>query len=122
MTTYHKSNKPLVWFPFAAGGTISAFLLPVLILITGLLVPLGILDADALSYERVHAFASNILGKGVLLVALIFPLWHGAHRFRMTVQDLGVRSHGARAVAAAACYGFGVLFSILLIVALLAVW
>lgn len=122
MATYHKSNKPLVWFPFAAGGSIAAFVLPVLILITGLLVPLGILDADALSYERVHALASNIIGKVVLLGVLIFPLWHGAHRFRMTVQDLGVRSHGARSIAAAVCYGFGALFSVLLIVALLAIW
>jgi fumarate reductase subunit D len=122
MTTYHKSSKPLVWFPFAAGGTVSAFLMPVLILATGFLVPLGILDAEALSYDKVHALASNVLGKIVLLVALLLPLWHGAHRFRMTVQDLGVRTPGARSVAAALCYGLGGLFSLLCVVALLTIW
>ena len=122
MMTFHKSNKPIVWFPFAAGGTIGAFVLPVLILITGILVPLGVIDAEALSYERVYAFASNILVKIVLAGALLFPLWHGAHRFRMTLQDLGARSHGPRAIVAAACYGFGGLFTVLCVVALLAIW
>jgi fumarate reductase subunit D len=28
------SNKPIVWGPFAAGGTLTAFLTPVLILLT----------------------------------------------------------------------------------------
>jgi len=122
MATYHKSNKPLIWFPFAAGGMIAAFVLPVLILVTGILVPLGLIDGEALSYERMHAVASNVLVKIVLLGVLVFPLWHGAHRFRMTLQDLGVRSHGARGIVAAACYAFGGLFTILCVVALLAIW
>ena len=29
-----KSNKPIVWGPFAAGGTVTAFVTPVLILLT----------------------------------------------------------------------------------------
>lgn len=117
-----KSNKPVVWFPFAAGGVTAAMILPVLIFITGVAVPFGLLDADALSYERIHALASNVLGKLVLLGVLLPALWHGAHRFRMTVQDLGVRSHGARSIAAALCYGFGAVFSVLLIAALAVIW
>ena len=35
-----RSNKPIVWGPFAAGGTLTAFLTPVLILLT-LLAALG---------------------------------------------------------------------------------
>ena len=35
-----KSNKPIVWGPFAAGGTITALLTPVLIVLT-LLAALG---------------------------------------------------------------------------------
>ena len=49
-----KSHKPIVWGPFAAGGTFAAFFTPVLILITGILVPLGLLSGDALSYARAH--------------------------------------------------------------------
>ena len=38
-----RSNKPMLWLPFAAGGLVAALTIPVLILITGILMPLGIL-------------------------------------------------------------------------------
>src|SRR5215510_3758696 len=38
-----RSNKPILWLPFAAGGLVAALIIPVLILITGMLMPLGIL-------------------------------------------------------------------------------
>lgn len=119
---FHKSNKPLVWLPFAAGGMAAAFILPVLILITGVLVPFGLIGPQALSYETMHSLAANAFGKIALAGCLILPLWHGAHRFRMTVHDLIARSHGARSTAAVLCYGFGGLFTIVCVAALLAIW
>jgi Fumarate reductase subunit D len=47
-----RSDEPVYWLLFGAGGVVAAVLLPVMILITGLLVPLGILNADTLSYEK----------------------------------------------------------------------
>lgn len=120
--TWRRANKPVVWFPFAAGGLVAALILPALTLVTGILGPLGLLGPDALSYERVHAFAAHPLGKVILLGALILPLWHAAHRFRMTLQDLGVRTQGARSVVAALCYGFGLVFTLLCVAALLSFW
>ena len=38
-----RSNKPILWLPFAGGGLVAALIVPVLILITGVLMPLGIL-------------------------------------------------------------------------------
>lgn len=114
-----RSNKPIVWFPFAAGGTMAAFLAPVLILVTGLLAPLGLVD---LSYDKVYGFASHILGKLILLGVLLPILWHAAHRFRMTVQDLGVTSPGPRKLVAGACYGFAGLFTVVAVVVLFSVW
>ena len=38
-----KSNKPIVWSLFAGGGLLAAFLVPVLIFITGIAAPLGLL-------------------------------------------------------------------------------
>lgn len=122
MTHYHKSSKPLVWLPFAAGGVTSAMVLPVLMLITGILNPLGLLPDGALSYERIHAVVAHPLGKLVLLGVLLPSLWHGAHRFRCTLQDLGVSSHGGRQMVMLGCYGFGFLFTILAIAALAAIW
>src|SRR5215510_12893036 len=83
-----RSNKPLLWLPFAGGGLVAALIIPVLILITGLLLPLGILP---LPYEKMAAFAHNPLGKLILFGAVALPAWHAAHRLRMTAHDLGLR-------------------------------
>ncbi len=94
-----KSNKPLLWLPFASGGLVAAFILPVLILITGLLVPLGVVH---LPYERMFAFAHNPLGKLVLFGVVALPAWHAAHRLRMTAHDLGL---GGGLAVRLICYG-----------------
>jgi fumarate reductase subunit D len=94
-----KSNKPLVWGPFAAGGTLTAFLTPALIVLT-LLAGLGQVP-EALSYERMHALASHWLGKAALVVLIGLSLWSAAHRLRITAYDLGLR---ADAVVAALVY------------------
>ena len=84
-----KSNKPIVWGPFAAGGTISAMLIPVLILLT-LLAALGHVPAG-LRYDDVHAFASQALGKTLIFFVLALSLWSAAHRLRITFYDFGLR-------------------------------
>lgn len=94
-----RSNKPILWLPFAGGGLIAALLTPVLILVTGVLVPLGVLH---LRYETIVAFADNPIGKVILLGAVVLPVWHAAHRLRMTAHDL--RLGGGIAIKAA-CYG-----------------
>jgi fumarate reductase subunit D len=102
-----KSNKPLVWGPFAAGGTLTAFLTPALIVLT-LLAALGNVP-EALSYERLHAFAAHWLGKAALVVVIGLSLWSAAHRLRITCYDLGVRADAAVAafVYAGALAGTG---------------
>jgi fumarate reductase subunit D len=89
-----RSNKPIVWGPFAAGGTITAFLTPVLVVLT-------LLQPQGLSYESTHAFAAHWAGKVVLAGVIFFSLWSAAHRLRITLYDLGVR---ADALAAAVLY------------------
>ncbi len=94
-----RSNKPMLWLPFAGGGLVAALIIPVLILITGVLVPLGVLH---LRYETIAAFAHNPLGKLIVLGAVALPAWHAAHRLRMTAHDLGL---GSGIAIKAACYG-----------------
>jgi fumarate reductase subunit D len=94
-----RSNKPILWLPFAGGGLVAALIIPVLILITGVLMPLGLLH---LPYEKVAAFAHNPLGKVILFGAVALPAWHAAHRLRMTAHDLGF---GDGAVIQTLCYG-----------------
>jgi len=85
-----KSNKPIVWGPFAAGGTLTAFLTPVLILLT-LLAALGHAP-DLLAYDRMHAFVAHWLVKIVIVGVVFLSLWSAAHRLRITCYDLGVRA------------------------------
>jgi len=87
------SNKPIVWGPFAAGGTVTAFVTPVLVLLT-LLAGLGYAP-DLLSYDRLHAFAGHWLAKLAVAGIVFLSLWSAAHRLRITCYDLGVRADPA---------------------------
>jgi succinate dehydrogenase subunit D len=93
-----KSNKPILWLPFAAGGLVAALLIPVLIVVTGVLVPLGLVH---LHYEPIAAFAHNPIGKLIVFGAVALPTWHAAHRLRMTAHDLGL---GGGIAIKGACY------------------
>ena len=84
------SNKPIVWGPFAAGGTVTAFLTPVLVLLT-LLAALGHAP-DLFAFDRMHAFASHWLAKLAIVAVVFLSLWSAAHRLRITCYDLGVRA------------------------------
>ena len=85
-----KSHKPVVWFPFAAGGTVIAFFVPVIVVLT-FLAALGHVPAG-LSYERMHAFAGSGLGKLIIFGVVALSLWSSAHRLRCTCYDFGLRA------------------------------
>jgi len=110
-----RSNKPIVWALFAAGGTFAAFLTPVMIVVTGLAVAFGLLPAEALAYDRVLAVVQNPIGKGLIFLAVFLPAWHAAHRLRITAHDFGIRAD--RAVMAI-CYGLAALATLVTIFAL----
>ena len=56
-----RSNEALVWPLFAAGGQLTALITPIMILLTGILVPAGIF-AEAMSYERMIAVLAILYG------------------------------------------------------------
>jgi len=91
-----KSNKPIVWSLFAAGGTLAAFLAPVLVLLF-LLLALGH-PPGVLGYAQAHAFAAHWPGKLFLGVVITLFLWHAAHRLRVTLHDFGLRQDALVAV------------------------
>jgi fumarate reductase subunit D len=108
-----RSNAPIFWSLFGAGGVLSALLGPVLVYITGVAVPTGAgILPQALAYGRVLAFAQSLHGKVFLFAVIAFFLWHAAHRIYHCLHDFGVRpgmatkvllygSAGAGSVAAA---------------------
>ena len=106
-----KSNKPIFWSLFAGGGTLAAFLAPVLVLLF-LLVSLGHVP-DLLSYTRLHAFAAHWFGKLFLLAVITLFLWHAAHRLRVTLHDFGLRQDARVAVVVYLVAGAGTVLSLL---------
>ena len=97
-----RSNKPIVWGLFAAGGTATAFLVPVLMGVLGLAVPFGLLSPDTLSFDRVYGVVAHPLGRLILFGFIVVSLWHSAHRTRTTAHDLGIHND---LVTMIFCYG-----------------
>ena len=87
--------EPIIWFMFGQGILIGTILMTGWVLVVGLLIPVGIVPAEALSYERAHALGSNIVGRLVLLGLCALPLWKGAHHVRSLSIDFGGASRDA---------------------------
>lgn len=101
-----RSNKPIFWSLFGAGGMLSALIAPMLVLLTGIAVPLGWLPADTLRYERVLGFAQSFIGKLAIFFVIALFLFHGMHRLYHTLHDFGVHiGPGAKAL----CHGLAFL-------------
>jgi fumarate reductase subunit D len=113
-----RSNKPIVWSLFAAGGTFAAFVTPVMILVTGVAVAFGLLPAEALTYERVLPLVQSPIGRGIVFLVVFLPAWHAAHRLRITAHDFGIRADTPVMVV---CYGLAALATLVTLVALIVV-
>ncbi|MDR3300365.1 MAG: fumarate reductase subunit FrdD [Candidatus Accumulibacter sp.] len=91
MKTRKRSNAPILWGLFGAGGMMAALFGPVMAFITGIAVPLGILlPADTMSYPNMLAFAQNFIGKGFIFVAVSLFIWHAGHRIHHLLPEVGI--------------------------------
>ena len=72
---------------FGAGGMITALLLPVLIILTGFVVPAGGVD-----FKQLDTLFNNPLVRLIILGVAFLSFFHAAHRIRHTLKDLGLRS------------------------------
>jgi len=114
-----RSNAPIFWLLFGAGGMLSALLGIALVFITGLAVPLGWpLPADSLSYPRALAFAQQGVGKGFLFVVIALFAWHAVHRIFHSLHDIGVHNG---ALAKLACYGGATVVTVVVAASLLSI-
>ena len=94
--------EPFVWLLFSAGGVVAALFLPVLLLLFGLAIPLGLLDAP--DYGHMLSLLHNPWTKLGLLGICALALVHAAHRLRFTVEHaLQIRRYDP--LIAAVCYG-----------------
>jgi len=111
-----RSNKPIFWSLFGAGGMLCALFGPILVFVTGFAGPLGIgAPQGAMSYAHALAFAQSFLGKVALFAVIALFLFHGCHRMYHFLHDLGVHiGPGAKA----AFHGFAALGSLAALVLL----
>ena len=86
-----RSNKPIFWSLFGAGGMLSALVGPMLIFVTGIAVPLGfLLPRETMSYDRMLAFVRSGFGKLAVLLVISLFLFHGVHRLYHCLHDVGI--------------------------------
>ena len=98
---------------------LSALFGPMLVFITGIAVPLGVvLPKDTMSYPHMLAFAQNLIGKGFIFAIIALFLWHAAHRIFHSLHDIGIHAGtGAKLL----CYGLAMVGTVIAAYALLAI-
>jgi fumarate reductase subunit D len=89
------------WLTFSAGGMVSALLVPVLVLLFGVLFPLGVLAPP--DHAGLATLLAHPLVRILLLGLCVLALLHWAHRFRYTLFD-GLQLDRMRGPISALCY------------------
>lgn len=97
--------EPLWWGLFSAGGVCFAVLLPAVLLVFGLLMPLGVvvIDVDALQNA-----AGSLWGLIFVGAVICLPAFHAAHRIRHGLHDLKI---GGGLWSVITCYGAAAVLS-----------
>jgi len=112
-----RSNAPIFWLLFGAGGMLSALLGTMLVFITGIAVPLGWpLRSSTMSYPFMLAFAQHWLGKPFLFAVIALFAWHAVHRIFHSLHDIGIHTG---TTAKLVCYGGALLITLVTAVSLL---
>ncbi|WCE31399.1 fumarate reductase subunit FrdD [Vibrio sp. SCSIO 43137] len=108
-----RSDEPVWWGLFGAGGSWFAMITPVTVLVLGIMVPMGMIDAEAISYERVAGFVKSFIGVLFTIATLSLPMWHAMHRVHHGMHDLKIHAGVAGKVI---CYTVAGLISALSII------
>jgi len=104
-----RSNEPIAWSLFGAGGMLLAFMGPGVVVATALL---GLLYADEPEqvYTAITALFSHPLGKLLVLALVALPLYHTLHRIHHGLHDLHL--DGPPALMPFVFYGLATVLSI----------
>ena len=102
----HPGNRttpePFVWLLFSGGGMVAALVLPVLLVLFGVAIPLGLVEAP--DHAHLLALLRNPLTRLALIGICALALVHAAHRLRFTVEHaLQLRRYDS--IIATVCYG-----------------
>jgi fumarate reductase subunit D len=91
MRETHKVAKlhAILWGIFSLGGMIAAFLLPVMIYLTGIAYPLGLWPFNA-GRDPGFLVTGTLLGMLFVFVTIAGSLFHGIFRFQSTLTEVGL--------------------------------
>ena len=115
MKTLLLKLEPVIWLLCGQGIMIGTMLLTGWLAVVGVGIPLGLIPAEALDYERAHALGANPIGRLVLLGLIALPLWKGAHHCRHLSLDMGGADRDT--IVAPLLYGLATLGSVLAVIA-----
>lgn len=93
-----QKSEAFWWLLFSAGGMMSAIFLPGHVFFQGIAMQLGWLPEGATSYARMVSLISHPIAKLYLLALISLSLFHGGHRLKHMVHDLGFEATGILAV------------------------
>jgi fumarate reductase subunit D len=94
-----RSNEPVFWALFGAGGMLSALVGVALVFVTGIGVPMALwLSPELMSYANMLAFAQHWLGKMIIFAVIALFLWHATLRILLLLHDFGIRAGPATAL------------------------
>jgi len=105
-----KTSEPFMWLLFSVGGMLAALLIPILLLLLGVLIPLGWIPPP--DYSNVLAALQHPLIRVLLLGFCVLTLFHTAHRLRFILCDGLQMTHRSLAITKI-CYGGGTVGSLL---------
>ena len=79
------SREPFFWSLFSAGGVLTSLLAPVLIVLTGFVVP-----SEEITFSHLEDVFANPLVRLVIFALASLAFMHWANRFRHTLVDMGM--------------------------------
>lgn len=89
-TQLKRSDEPVFWGLFGAGGMWAAIVSPAIVLLIGLFLPLGLGTEHGLSYEHLLSFGQSLFGRLFIFLTIVMPLWCALHRLHHMSHDLNV--------------------------------
>ena len=108
----------LLWGVFSIGGTVAAFLLPVMIYFTAIAYPFGIWPFNG-AKDASFLVTGHLLGALFVFVTIAGSLFHGVYRFQSALTEVGLLKY-RRALEAV---GYTVIFvGIIILAYYLVVW
>jgi len=110
-----KSNEPLWWAPFMAGAVVSAFLMPITIVVVGILTYYSWINDRELWH-----LLQNPWVRLYFFILIALSLFHGFHRILYVLIDIGFKN--VRNILAVLCYGAAIVGTVVTLLLVLRVF